>query len=130
MAGEVGLQAADGGGGGNRQRHECATAAGSRGGAVVRRCRRRSGRQQRALRHGCAPTRKLLRAGASVMGSADVAASGEDGNAVGSSEEGRLEATAAASGGQREMREERKTAQRGALASGKSRGATAGAGEE
>ncbi|RWV96399.1 hypothetical protein BHE74_00021118 [Ensete ventricosum] len=62
MAGGVGLQAADGGGGGNRQRHECTAAAGSRGGAAVRRCRR-SGRQQRALRHRCAPARKLLRAG-------------------------------------------------------------------
>ncbi|RZS07095.1 hypothetical protein BHM03_00037876 [Ensete ventricosum] len=82
MAGGVGLQAADGGGSGNRQRHECAAAAGSRGDAALRRCRRRSGWQQRALRHGCAPARKLLRAGTSTMGSTDVAASGEDDSAA------------------------------------------------
>ncbi|RWV84792.1 hypothetical protein GW17_00053467 [Ensete ventricosum] len=61
----------------NRQRHKYAAAAGSRGGAAVRWCRR-SGRQQRALRHGCVPARKLLQAGASVMGLVDVAASRED----------------------------------------------------
>ncbi|RZS14074.1 hypothetical protein BHM03_00045728 [Ensete ventricosum] len=55
MADGVGLYAADGGDDSNRQRHKCTVAAGSRGGAIVRRCRRRSGRQQRVLRHGCTP---------------------------------------------------------------------------
>ncbi|RRT56251.1 hypothetical protein B296_00035439 [Ensete ventricosum] len=81
MTGGVGLQAADRAGSYNRQRHEFAATAGSRGGTAVRWCKR-SGRQQRALRHECAPTRKFLRAGASAMGSVDVAASGEDGSVV------------------------------------------------